>query len=819
MVHKVQITNIEHIDWAKRLIITYYLAQDCFNPTLGSWQYVPNACGYLNICNTDWITIVPNTQHPLHSTTITSAGTYYFVWDYGGVEGLNPTDFDSAHSYVIQIALADFSCGYIDPCAFSSYQTSTGEEPVGLVDSAGDSNNTNNNCGVGYHLRRDSSGCLYCQKDSQEPSGAPGSELDYFPEPSSNWTFSYSKNLHNVTVVNYPDPDPLGDPDEEEPDPPPDEPDGPSTTGGQDLPTTPVVTTGPKPPTSDLESVSASSTPGFGDFSAPSLPDRYTYFGGTNNNDTGKFPPGSDINGSLNGTNIGGRAPSIDPTENMNAKVAPIAQEMVSANDAEINKRRIADQLNISTHNFTIINSDDTINNTLNSVAIRGNTRAIDSISVTDGEVYLRDKSNQRSRINIGNLNLDVSKSLVNDPKGIPFKNTPSAIAQRSSSLFAKQNVPDDFNKFAGSAGDRAFDRIIHSDFKTIELARDTQDFASTFEFVFFAEDTVRSGNSIFCEAIIKPKSTKSYNYTVKIYLKNRAGVRQIGSSESVERTGNIVMASKFPCNIAAGAAQLIVVVLDQLNNVQGIRVKNIVVVESGTKRGNVIGLPSKVASQISNSIQSLVSPIDSVSFPIGAPNYYQGVIFNIIDSNDPKAAISMYIESRDPNQSHAIELYQNGQFVSRSIGKPKVNGVDPLGNYSSALFSVVTRSDWVGTAVVRVSSVDSTASRLTLNLGQDLRVVKTEILSRSYNTSTGILTLDIQTPFPATSLSFYDAGSFKRIPNNPTITKATTNLGGIINVSFACAPKSWYGIALTNPSNVSLSERTFFYGREDADV
>jgi hypothetical protein len=819
MVHKVQITNIEHIDWAKRLIITYYLAQDCFNPTLGGWEYIPNACGYLNICNTDWIVIVPNTQHPLHSSSIKTAGTYYFVWDYGGVEGLNPTDFDSDHSYVIQIALADFSCGYLDPCAFSSYQTANGEEPVGLADTAGDSNNTYNNCGVGYHLRRDASGCLYCQKDPIESTGGVDDPPDYFPEPSSNWVFSFSKIVHNVTVVKYPDPDTIGEPGHPDPDPPSDEPDGPSTTGGQDLPEIPVVTPGPKPPTSDLESMNIVSTPGFGDFAAQSMPDRYTYFGGTNNTDTGQFPPGSDIEGSLNGTNIGGRAPSIEPTENMNAKVAPIAQEMVSANDAELNKRRNADQLNISTHNFTVINSDDTINSTSAPVTIRGNTRVIDSISVTDGEVYLRDKSNQRSRINIGNQILDVSKSPVENTRGIPFKNEPESIAQRNSKLAALQIVPDGSSKLAGSPGDRAFDRIIHSDFKTIELARDTQDFASTFDFSFFTEDTVRSGNSIFCEAIIKPKTKKSYNYTVKLYLKNRSGVRQIGSSESVERTGNIVMASKFPCNLAAGSAQLIVVALDQNNEVQGIRVKNITVTESGTKRGGVVGLPSSVPSQASNSIRSLVSPIDSISFPIGGPNYYQEVAFSIIDGSNPRADISMYLESADPNQSHAIELYQNGLFVSRIIGKPLIDGISPLGNYSSALFSVVKRSDWVGTAIVRVSSVDSSPSKVTLNLGFDLRIIKTEVLSRSYDVNTKTLTLSVQTPFPGTSLSVYDAGSPNRVPNSPVIQTTSTNLGGILNVSFTCEPKSWYAIALTNPSNVSLAERTFFYGREDANV
>src|SRR5688572_10187480 len=107
MSHKITILNIEHIDWAKRIIIYFNINQSVVSPSVGSWVVKQEGCGYKNVCNAEWIIMYPNTQHPLHSNTIKTAGNYQFVWDYGGEYGLNPPDFDAEHSYIVQLAYID----------------------------------------------------------------------------------------------------------------------------------------------------------------------------------------------------------------------------------------------------------------------------------------------------------------------------------------------------------------------------------------------------------------------------------------------------------------------------------------------------------------------------------------------------------------------------------------------------------------------------------------------------------------------------------------------------------------------------------------
>lgn len=185
---KIIIKKIEHIPWAKRIIIDFYVTVGPSDPAKGGWVYLLSSCGYRGVCDDEWIVMEPNWQHPLHSDTIIAPGDNKFVWDYLGVQGLNPQDFDSEHSYVVQIACVDSSCDWVDPCDQSQYKTpdsspTPGVEPAGTVGTKGDANNTNNNCGPDYELLEDEFGCLYC---ALCPGGGPGGDP---PTPGGGGTY------------------------------------------------------------------------------------------------------------------------------------------------------------------------------------------------------------------------------------------------------------------------------------------------------------------------------------------------------------------------------------------------------------------------------------------------------------------------------------------------------------------------------------------------------------------------------------------------------------------------------------------------------
>jgi len=162
---KITIQYIKHEAFAKRILITYYLSAATQNDAVG-WIYNLDYCGYRGVCDDEWILMDPNTQHPLHDKYITGPGTYTFVWDYGGVQGLDPKDFDAEHSYIVQLVLHDGGCDYEDPCEGKYWTPETsqtpGVPPSGEVGSEGDWDNTFNNCGTGYILLEDQEGCLYC---------------------------------------------------------------------------------------------------------------------------------------------------------------------------------------------------------------------------------------------------------------------------------------------------------------------------------------------------------------------------------------------------------------------------------------------------------------------------------------------------------------------------------------------------------------------------------------------------------------------------------------------------------------------------------
>jgi len=174
MEHKIVILDIEHVEYAGRIIIRYQLLWDTANYNSPGWLYISDGCGYRDICSNEWMCIEPNTQHPLHSDTIKQAGVYYFVWDYHGINGLSNEDFSSERSFLIQLALQDSGVGWVDPCIEDPNLSPLDGSPV-----TGDVG-TQGNCGEGYLIDLDWRGCPICVKQD-DPPGTTGDYAGTLP--------------------------------------------------------------------------------------------------------------------------------------------------------------------------------------------------------------------------------------------------------------------------------------------------------------------------------------------------------------------------------------------------------------------------------------------------------------------------------------------------------------------------------------------------------------------------------------------------------------------------------------------------------------
>jgi hypothetical protein len=562
---KVTITNIENIEWARRLIITYYLSQDCNDPSVGSWEYVVTACGYRSLCDTDWILLTPNTQHPLHSNVIKYHGLYTYVWDYGGVQGLDPAAFDAQHSYVIQLALYDPTCNLNDPCAFAGYITQYGDEPIGVVDTNGDVNNTLNNCGPGYILRADSNGCLYCELLPTDPNTDPGDGPIISGEPP----------VDNGSIPPI-DPPVIDDPLFGSTD----------TNGSQDtsnnstsdLPNVVNVTPGPSNNSVDIDNFNSPNSLMYGQSDVSFLPSSYNTYLGTVPADEGLLSPGKTIGSNIIGTTFGGKSPSVNNTRSLTSKAANVVSDYLSPSNAYNNRRRTPDQLNLSAHDINPIISSDINTNTNNSIPdFINTTRVVDAISISENTVKLRGKTSLYTKLD-STSNLDVNSINVKTFSNLPVLNDNLSTENRSSNVNAPDLLKNDTDLFTSSPSTRTYSDLVNNIAANLKYIKDLQTFTSNFNFVLFVNDSVNGADGIFCEAKLSPIVNQSYRLTMSIFLKSVSGIKLLAVSRSVDRKGHILISKKLRIGISNGDATVIAIVTNSNNEVQGIRYQDITI-------------------------------------------------------------------------------------------------------------------------------------------------------------------------------------------------------------------------------------------------
>lgn len=108
----ITIISTEHLPEENTLLIHYNIAEG------GTWNLAQVLTAYRNVIDTGWTVMFPNTQHPRHTDfpiTIPQGGSApgVFAWNYGGVRGIDPENFNNERSFLVQITIYNTDEGTI----------------------------------------------------------------------------------------------------------------------------------------------------------------------------------------------------------------------------------------------------------------------------------------------------------------------------------------------------------------------------------------------------------------------------------------------------------------------------------------------------------------------------------------------------------------------------------------------------------------------------------------------------------------------------------------------------------------------------------
>lgn len=97
------IISTEHLPEENTLLIHYSISQ------AGTWDLAQMLSAYRNVIDTGWTVMFPNTQHPRHTDFPVIVGsngiTGTFAWNYGGIRGIDPANFNDERSYLLQLTV------------------------------------------------------------------------------------------------------------------------------------------------------------------------------------------------------------------------------------------------------------------------------------------------------------------------------------------------------------------------------------------------------------------------------------------------------------------------------------------------------------------------------------------------------------------------------------------------------------------------------------------------------------------------------------------------------------------------------------------
>lgn len=124
MSYCVNINSTEHLPQENTLLINYTITCS------GLWDLLQLDTAYRNVCDDYWTVMYANIQHPRHTDFPISVGVNpvnaTYAWNYGGIQGIGPENFDPNHSYLVQLGIFNSSCSGI-----SQTGSNSGSNPIG----------------------------------------------------------------------------------------------------------------------------------------------------------------------------------------------------------------------------------------------------------------------------------------------------------------------------------------------------------------------------------------------------------------------------------------------------------------------------------------------------------------------------------------------------------------------------------------------------------------------------------------------------------------------------------------------------------------
>lgn len=169
----VTINGLENLSNEQTLLVHYNIL------CTGTWYLAQLLTAYRNVCDTEWTVMYPNHQHPRHTDfpiTVTSPGAgATFAWNYGGIQGISSENFDSYHSYLVQLSIFNYEC--FNTGELPNTGQSTGENPPN-GGTTGEPPTTGGGGGVGPFPGGGGPG-----GGGGSPNAGIGSIITIFPEP------------------------------------------------------------------------------------------------------------------------------------------------------------------------------------------------------------------------------------------------------------------------------------------------------------------------------------------------------------------------------------------------------------------------------------------------------------------------------------------------------------------------------------------------------------------------------------------------------------------------------------------------------------
>lgn len=840
---KITVQNIEHIAWAKRIIITWYIDVAPTDPQHGNWEYLLQSCGYKNVCDEEWTVMDPNIQHPQHSDVIIAPGVNVFVWDYGGVKGLEPKDFDATHSYIVQMAAVDSGCGWIDPCLLDTgeykYKTPLGLVPIGQPGTIGDDSDLLNNCGEGYELLEDEFGCLYCSPLPPVTGGGPpfvtgvdgvvieGGRLEpWFPGGGWGGGPPYPTRrrptdpdgLGGVPFVPTPSRLPEDGPDY----------DPPSPGGGAGGP---IVVGG------DDNGDGADGgvvTPGISGVNNPGILDIYNDEGLGNSTvvdvDKTVLSPGSWI-----GTADGGREADWNningPADGTNANL-PADMKIYTSEVAE-NRPSESAGLNIAPDNVPSIARDGNINSSSTEDRTQNSSSKIVDAIVSNEEIFTLNASNDSKHLDKINAPKDEIKSTRSvKPSSIEAKFI-SATARREDSEERRELINRGSQLYKRDSGSSVrsnprSDRANHALTRGAgEVARikNTADFKSNYDLKLIS--TAIGVNRVFvdCRLNITPRASKLLRLSV--YLSQDKIDYLLGETIlSNSSDPRIVSLTRPVGKVKGGKSALVYAIVDDGTNIIGRKFVKIMLPDSNalTSKGSRLTLDS---NKQGNPAESLVRTSSSIELILNSSNMSLVNAYIRGDSVGDTLELGAYT-STQRSLGSSIEIYDAGDigylpgsssivsFSSRPLVDTLPDGISIASNKHSAVVyknidapaGVTAGSDT--DIVILVRSKSTVNDVITLNAGPDI-LIKTPLIPSPPTEleDDGTITLSFtDLPLLNTSYSVYESGGNNITPDSVTTYEFTSDLSGAGSVNLPATQIPIYiGLAVNDTG--SLFKRT----------